>query len=118
VPISRSRSEPITEKNDCGAFQRSMRFREPPLKFVGLFLPFLHLLKPDIAVLDKTRLEAQIPANPANHRTNSVLTGRRVTGKQQSGQAVTFARDSRFHRRFTWRPQLEYSTRTIRPEKR
>jgi Sigma-54 interaction domain len=35
-----------------------------------------------------------------------------------SGQAVTFLPDSRFHRRFTWRPQLEYSIRTITLEKR
>jgi len=72
-----------------------------------------------VAALDKTQPEAQIPANPANHRTNSVVTGRpRVVGNQQSGRAVTFLPDSRFHRRSTWRPQLEYSIRTITLKKR
>jgi hypothetical protein len=71
------------------------------------------------AALDKTQPEAQIPANPANHRTNSIVTGRRrLAGNQQSGQAVTFPRDSRFHRRCMWRPQLAYSIRTIRLAKR
>jgi hypothetical protein len=31
-----------------------------------------------VAALDKTQPEAQIPSNPANHRTNSVVTGRIV----------------------------------------
>jgi hypothetical protein len=35
------------------------------------------------AALDKTQPEAQIPGNPANHRTSSVVTGRRrVVGNQ------------------------------------
>jgi hypothetical protein len=41
-----------------------------------------------VAALDKIQPEAQIPANPANHRANSVVTGRRrVVRNQQSGQA-------------------------------
>ena len=40
------------------------------------------------------------------------------SGTQEIRQAVTFAPGLRFHRRFTWRPQLEYSIRMITPNRR